>query len=46
VEKLDEAIEKLFGAGKEHVAEAHPDMTLSDEDLKNMVRSGMKQEAM
>ncbi len=43
VENREEAVDKLFAAGREHIAEVHPDMTLSNKDFKNMVRSGMKQ---
>ncbi len=44
-ENRNEAVDKLFVAGRKHIAEVHPEMALSDEELKNMLRSGMKQEA-
>ena len=43
----DEALEKLMDVGPAHMAEAHPDAPpMSDEEMKNMLRSGMKQGGM
>ena len=39
----DEAIGKIIKAGEVHRKEAHPDMPpMTEEQLKNIVRSGMK----
>jgi len=37
-----EAVEKIMRAGVVHKKEAHPDMKISEEQMKSMVRSGMK----
>jgi len=42
-ENRDEAGEKLLAAGRKHITKVHPDMTISDEDLKYLVRSDVLQ---
>jgi predicted small metal-binding protein len=37
-----EAVGKIMQAGVVHKKEAHPDMKVSEEQMKSMVRSGMK----
>jgi predicted small metal-binding protein len=39
----DEAVERIIKAGEVHRKQAHPNMPpMTDEQLKTMVRSGMK----
>ena len=38
----DEAVGKIMKAGEAHKKQAHPDITMSEEQMRNMVRSGMK----
>lgn len=46
-ESDDEALDKLMSVGTDHMAEVHADAPpMSDEDMKNMLRSGMKKEGM
>jgi len=40
-----EAVEKLLPEGQQHVAAVHPGMDISEDDFRNMFRSGMKEEA-
>lgn len=39
-----EAVTKIMDAGKIHMAEVHPEMSMLEEELVSMVRSGMKRE--
>lgn len=42
-ENDDEALDKLMSVGADHMAEVHADApTMSDEEMKNMLRSEMK----
>jgi predicted small metal-binding protein len=38
----DEGISKLVVAAKIHAKEAHPGMSMSDQEMKDMVRASMK----
>jgi len=42
----EEAMSKLMEAGEAHVAEQHPGMSMSEDEMRDMVRSGMKKEGM
>lgn len=42
-ENDDDALAKFMVSGKEHMAQAHADAPpMSDEEMENMVRTGMK----
>ncbi|TSC73078.1 MAG: hypothetical protein G01um101438_101 [Parcubacteria group bacterium Gr01-1014_38] len=42
-ENDDEALDKLMDVGPDHMAAVHPNAPpMSDEEMKNMLRSGMK----
>lgn len=44
-ENDDAALDQLMTVGADHMAEVHPDApAMSDEEMKNMLRSGMKKE--
>lgn len=46
-ENDDEALDKLMGVGADHMAAVHPnDPPMSDEEMKNMLRAGMKKQGM
>ncbi|HEX2965072.1 MAG TPA: hypothetical protein VHO84_04775 [Syntrophorhabdaceae bacterium] len=37
----DEGINKLLVAGKAHAKEAHPDMSMSDQEMREMISNSM-----
>lgn len=38
----DEAKQKMMPVAKEHLASAHPDQTMTDEEVVNMIATQMK----